>query len=42
MSIYDNIKDGEKKMEKIKIGATALAVSIISIGINGINPFQFV
>jgi len=27
-------------MEKIIIGATALAATVISVGINGINPLQ--
>jgi len=28
-------------MEKIIIGATAVAAAVISVGINGINPLQF-
>jgi hypothetical protein len=28
-------------MEKIIIGATAVAATVISIGVNGVNPLQF-
>jgi len=38
MSTYDNMVVGDKKMEKIIIGATAMAATVASIGI---LPLQF-
>ena len=43
MSIYDNVMEDEKNMDKIVLSASvaAMASAAVSIGINGINLLQF-